>query len=359
MADEKTVENGSHLEARMSRRSFMEKMAAALGGGIVAGGAGGFVTGREFQHRVENPNEITDEPWEIQIRKLELRGQKEGLKDENLRGLHTWLICMWYGANHSYGVFADPNDEYAAASAMYQAISFIDKKDDPKLKGHEDSAGWTVARDSITMNLTSSDFSEDYITNSTGGTITPLMQVRDTLVHELTHFITEDRKEAGAIDIVKQMRPDLANINDVTVRGFRMIFDPDPNNPDVPVVLYLDDFDEASPELIANYHQRTAGLAVGLPTYPEENQTETNQSKIERTLDALEATLKLSGISMDQFAQFHASSDLDGLAIAFADSTDRLFQEDSEKIQYGLSVIVSLKELNRKVIGEHIQNIKS
>lgn len=184
------------------------------------------------------------------------------------------------------------------------------------------------------------------------------MQARDTLVHELVHFITEDRKEAQAIDIVKKLKPELASIEDVTIRGFRMIFDPDPNNPDVPAVFYLDDFDEASTELIANYHQRTAGLGVGLPTYPEENQGETSQSKIEKTLDALEATLKLSGISMDQFAELHAHSNLDGLAIAFADSTSRSFQDDVEKIQYGLSVIDSLKQLNRKVIGEHIQSIK-
>lgn len=49
---------------------------------------------------------------------------------------------------------------------MYQAISYIDKEDDPRLEGHTDFAGWTLNRESITMNLTSSDFSEEYTTDA-------------------------------------------------------------------------------------------------------------------------------------------------------------------------------------------------
>ncbi len=296
---------------------------------------------------------------EIQIRKVELRSKEGGLRDEKLRDLYTWLICQWYGVNHSFGAFADPNNEYAAAQAMYAATSFIEDENDSRLVGHENDAAWTVARESISMDLTSPRLKEDYLPNTTGETITPFMQMRDTLVHELTHFIVEDRKDAQIIDMVRQIKPEVSQISDVTVRGFRMLFDPDPNNPDIPIIPYLVDFDEASTELIANYYQRTSGLAVGLPSYPEGDQSETGQYRIEKTIDALEATLKLSGISMDQFAQLHSHSDLDGLAKAFADSTSRSFQNDAEKIQYGLSLIVAIKDLDHKYMGEHIQNIKT
>lgn len=295
---------------------------------------------------------------EIQIRKVELRGKKEGLRDERVRDLYTWLICLWYGVNHSFGTFAEPNNEYAAAQKMYISITFIEDEKDPQLQLHPNFAGLTYSRESILMNLTDPELREEYLLNTTGGTITPLMQMRDTLVHELTHFITEDREDAQIIDMVRGLKPEAANIKAAKVSGFRIYYDPDPNDPNVKAIEYLDDFDEAATELIANYYQRTAGLAVGLPSYPEGDQPEVSQSRIEKTLNVLEATLKLSGISMDSFAELHAHSDLDGLGRAFADSSRKSFQSDTEKIQYGLSVIVALKELDHNYLGGHIQNIK-
>ncbi len=356
MADEKTSEGNP--SSSISRRGFFGRAGKTIVGAAAAGFGTGFGVGREVEYRQENPDELTTEPWEIQIRKLELRSKPEGLRDEVLRNNYTWLITMWYGRDHSFGAFAAPDDEYAAAEKMYSSTSFITDESDSRLEGYENFAGWTFAQDSILMNLTSAGLREEYTYNSSGGVITPPMQMRDTLVHELTHFITKERKEAAIIDKVKKLKPEFNGINDVTINGFKILFVPNSNDPSVPAIQYLDDFDEASTELIANYYQRTAGLAVGLPSYPEQNQTESDQSRIERALDALEATLKLSGISMDQFAELHAHSDLDGLAKAFADSINKVFQDDTEKIQYGLSIIVALKELDRKAIGEHIQRIR-
>lgn len=342
------------LKSQVSRRGFFKTFA----GGAVAGAAAGFAAGREVEYRHENPDDVTDEPLEIQIRKLELRGKQTILKDENLRSLYIWLITSWYGYNHSFGIFADPQDERAVASRIYSSISFIEDKKDSRLEGSENFAGWTYPQDSIFLNLTSTEFDEDYTYNTTGGAITPPMRMRDSLVHEMTHFITTPREEAQIIDIVRKSRLELTGINAIAITGFSMVFDPDPSNPDVSIIQHLDDFDEASTELIANYYQRAAGLAIGLPNYPEENQTELDQSRIEKTLDALEATLKLSGITIDQFAELHANSDLDGLAKALADCTNRAFKDDLEKIEYGLSIITALKNLDRKTIGEHIQSIK-
>lgn len=359
MADGKIPEGNPSIIDRwfrtpISRRELGREVAK---GTVIAGAAaaGGFGIGREAEFRFENPSDVTDEPWEIQIRKLELRGGKDALKDENLRNLYTWLTVMWYGAGHSFGVFDDPNDEYASATAMYKAIAFIDNETDPELEGHENFAGWTYPREAIVLNLISPDLKE---LNTTGGVITPLMSMRDTLVHELTHFITEDRSEGQSIDIFRKIHPEVANIKDVKISGFRMIFDPDPNDPNAKTIDYLIDFDEASTELIANYYQKIAGLAVGLPSYPEENQTDSNQSKIEKTLGALEATLTLAGISMDQFAQLHSTSNLDGLAKAFSDAATRTFSDDVQKVEYGLTIIDSFRTLDRKVIGQYIQEIK-
>ncbi len=346
--------NREWLKTNIRRREFI----GAVGGAAV-GTALGVAIGREIEYRHENPAEVTVEPLEIQIRKLELRGDQEGLKNKELRELHAWLVCSWYGAIHSFGAFADPNNEYAAAQKMYSSISLMEDEHDPRLQDQESFAGLTVPRESVWINLTSPELREAYLFNTSGGVITPLMQERDILVHELTHFITEFRKDGQIIAAVEQLRPDLADITDVTISGFRLLFDPDPDDSGIPVIRYLDDFDEATTELIANYYQRTAGLSVGLPSYPEGDQSETGQYRIEKTLDALEATLKLSGISMDQFAELHAHSDLDGLAVKLADSTNNLFQSDLEKIEYGLSIIIALKELKHEVLGKHIQNIRS
>lgn len=345
------------FRTRVTRRGFAKLAAVGVGEGVAV--AVGYGLGRRIEYEHQNPNSVTEEPLEIQIRKVELRGGQEGLKDEELRSLSTWLICSWYGFNHSFGAFSDPDNEYAATRRMYASTSFIEDEQDPRLQNRAPFAGSTVPGESIEINLTSPELKQAYLYNTTGGTITPLMQMRDTLTHELTHFITKERRDAEIIDLIKQTKPEFANIDDVAIRGFRIYFNPDPNDPESSVLEYLDDFDEAATELIANYSQRTAGLAVGLPTYPEGDQPEASQSKIEKTLDALEATLKLSGISMDHFAELHSQSDLDALAKAFADSTTLSFQTDFEKIQYGLSVIIALKELDRRYIGEHIQNIKA
>lgn len=339
-----------------SRREFIKKGAAATIGAATAV-AGGFAVGRQVEYSEKNPMEVTDEPLEIQIRKVELRGGQEGLRNDELRSLYTWLVCSWYANNHSFGAFADPNDKGATAKKMLNAISFIHDSNDPRLQGNERFNGMTEPGESVWIDLTEAKLKKTYLSNSTGGSITPLMFMRDILVHELTHFITKVKWDARAIAIVKRAKPELKNLNIVEVSGFSMIFHS--NDPKIEDIDYLDDFDEAATELIANYYQRTAGLAVGLPYYPEEDQTEISQSKIEKTLDALEATLKISGIAMDQFAELHCISDLDGLAKAFADSTTKSFQSDSEKIEYGLSVIDALRNFDRMFLGEHIQSIKA
>ena len=94
MADEKSPESGSNpvanwLKTRVSRRGFGKAVASGA-----AGAAAGFGIGREVEYRHENPNEVTDEPWEIQIRRLELKGKQEVLlKLQNLDFLLLFQSC--------------------------------------------------------------------------------------------------------------------------------------------------------------------------------------------------------------------------------------------------------------------------
>jgi hypothetical protein len=340
-------------EGLSSRRGFIQKGLTALAGTAVAS----FAAGKQAEYGEKNPMEVTNEPLEIQIRKVEQRGGQEGLRDERLRDLYTNLVCLWYAANHSFGAFQDLSSGQNAAQKMYSSIHFVQDKNDKRLEIIGKAAAIAFPGDSMYFDLTLPEYQKTYNTNS-GVLITPLMFMRDYLVHELTHFITKVNREpdAMAVTIVTKSKPELRNLRNTFRSGFGMSFHSDDQK--VEDIEYLEDFDEASTELIANYYQRTAGLAVGLPWYPDDDHTNTSQTRVEKTIDALEAILKLSGISIDQFALLHRNSDIDGLAKVFADSTTKTFQSDSEKVEYGLTVVDSLRNLDRRFLGEHIQAIK-
>ncbi len=331
----------------MRRRQAIQETGVGL-----AGAAAGFLGGQELQRRVEQSLDF-DDPIEIQIHRLELKN-KEGLGNKELRDRYTWLLAFWYAHDHSFGALSEPDDEYGAIK-LSNAVTFIEDPNDSRLEGRENVAGWTT-REEIFMKLT--NLTEPYVYRTTGGTVTPLMEYRDTLVHEFTHFITKEVRSAQVFDVIRQQKSEFPNITDFKGSGFRVYFDPDPENSELPYTAHLVDFDEAATELIANHYQRTAGLATGLPSYPEANQADTDKSQIERTIDTLEASLKIVGISMDKFAELHKESDLDGLTILLADKTDKVFASDTEKIRYGLSIIDALRTTDRKFLGEYIGSIK-
>lgn len=329
--------------------------------GVVAGAstAIGMGVGKELYRQEQSKLEVTDEPLDVQIRKLEQRAGQEGLRNQKLRSHYTWLVAQWYGQKFSLGAFHDENDEFAAATKIYTSIISIESENDPRLVGFEGAAGWTVPGESISMNLTTSQIQESYSTSRSGATITPLMAYRDTLVHEITHFITEPREEAIAIDLIKAANPQFKEMKAAKLSGFRIYFDPDPDNPDLPIVQHMADFDEAATEFIANYEQRISGLATGLPTYPEGDFDEFNQTHIERTIDTLDATIKLAGIKPEVFMIYHKLSDLDGLAKNFAEATSISFATEEVKVEYGLGIINAIRNIDRTALGEFVKRIKA
>lgn len=347
------------IRVPLTRRQFTKEAASGvLIGGAVAGGLG-FAVGREAESRLREALEITDEPLEIQIKKVELRAKQERLTNKELRDHYVYLLSLWYGINHSFDTLTNPEEEFAPSLSIYKAITYIEDESDLKRVGHETAAAWTIPRDEIVVDLTNYTYQQEYSETSTGGIITPLMYLRDNLIHEMTHFITEERREARIIDFIREANPTVATIADVKVLGFRVLFDPDPSNPEVDFVPYLIDFDEAATELIANHHQATAGLATGLPSYPDIEQDTNDKSKVEKAIDALDATLKLAGIPVDVFAKLHAKSDLDGLAILLADATKTPFADNIEKIRYGFSIIQVLEAVDHNTLGQYIQSLKN
>lgn len=342
------------MRAVVRRRSALSHGIAGAGGAAL--GAAVHFGYDQYEH---NKLEVTDEPLDVQIRKLEQRAGQEGLRDEKLRLHYTWLLAQWYGERFAMGAFYDEKNPYAAAEAIYAAISLIASEVDPRLQGFEGAAGWTVAGESITMNLTAAQVQESYFTNKTGASITPLMSYRDTLVHEMTHFIVEPREVALSIDQIKRSNPEFRDMKAAKLTGFRIYFDPDPDNPELPIVQYMDDFDEACTEYIANYAQRISGFTTGLPTYPEGDVDEHNQSRIERIMDTLEGTIKLAGITPEDFMIYHKLSDLDGLSKRLAEATTGRFLTDAAKVVYGLRIIDAVRTVDRAVLGEFVKQIKS
>lgn len=346
-------------EQKGSRRFHVDRR-GVISHGIVGGagvvlGAGGEIA-REWyeQKRLE----VTGEPFDVQIRRVEQRVGQEGLRDRKLLEHYSWLVALWYGEKFSLGAFYDGNNPFAAAEVIHAAIYLIESESDPRLKGNENLSAWTNPGESITMNLTTRQMQEKYPTNPTGATITSLMVYRDNLTHEMTHFITEPRDQAIAIGIIKTQNPQFGNMKKATLSGFRIYFDPDQDNPGLPVEEYLDDFDEAATEFIANYEQRISGLAVGLPSYPEAAIDEQDQSKVEKIIETLDGTIKLVGIRPEQFMILHRLSDLDGLAKFLAEATTRRFLTDEAKITYGLRIIDAIRRVDRAVLGDFVRQIR-
>lgn len=334
----------------ISRRNFLKGAGLAILGGI----AGSLPERRKGF-------ESTGEPYDIQIRNFEQKYKDiPNLKDRELRDYYVWLLSLWFGENKTSGIFTEENDPYAAAGELYIATYSIEDENDEVLRGNERNAGWVETKmvdeqtkKFIYMNLTSWMFNEQSRYTNSGATLPMLVSFRDVLTHEFVHFITIPRYEAETFNLVKEIKPEFADFANVKIEGFMMTLDPDPNNPEVKCQLLLNDFDEAATEFIANYYQRTSALTVGPPAYDNPD-----RPGIEKAINLLEATLKIANISMEQFADFHALSDLDGLALVFADATDRQFETDQDKVRYGLSIIVALDQGDRRRLGQYLQETK-
>jgi hypothetical protein len=142
------------LNTTIRRRGFIQ------GAGVGTAGVIGFIGGIKAEQQQENRLEVTDDPIEIQIHRVELRNGQEGLRDKALRDHYTWLVAQWYGLNHSFGAFVDPQNEYAAAESIYNSITFIEDPDDPSRR--EGLDGWAYPGDEIFIDLTSDEFQSGY-----------------------------------------------------------------------------------------------------------------------------------------------------------------------------------------------------
>lgn len=326
----------------INRRIFLKTVGVV---GVAAAVAGfGIRKALEDTSGKDRPEITSDDSVEIQIRRFENANQLKGLEDDDFRNKYVWLLAQWY-AQFTPRTFADPSNPYAAAEKIYKSTFYITDPKDENLKGNEENAGWAQSGENIFINLTQKQFSEQGI-NPQASVTPPIILLRDVLTHEMTHFITLKRTDSKSLKVLgKSMGKNFAYIN-----GFRLYVD-DYNDE-------YADFDESVTEFIANYYQRISGFAVGLPSYPDFAQSEAKKSKVEKIIDTLDATLKFAGINVDQLALLHATSDLDGLAIAFANATTRTFKDGDEKLNYGLSIIQALRETDNKTLGKYIGEIK-
>lgn len=323
--------------ARFTRRKA-EQVAIPVGlgaTGLVAFNAG-FQIGINTS---ENPTdfEITQEPYEVEIRRFEERFKPNNLRNEKVRSKYMWLLSQWLASDKTFDVFEDEGHQ-TVSNRVYHAIEFITDPSDKRLQNHETDAAWAEPHESIFFNLTIDQFNQKYAPNATGALLTPYMFLRDTFTHEFVHFIVLERSDQEMISIIRNRKREYDKYPNASVTGFKVLFWKDKELKEE-----LDDFDEASVELIANYYQRNAGLVVGPPFYPDDN-----RPNIQQAISLLEATLEIVGLSIDDFAQHHAYSDFDGLAKTFASVSNRTFRSDIDQIEYGFSMIDSIRRGNKR-----------
>ncbi len=297
---------------------------------------------------------LTSDPIDVQIREFEQKHNKlENLNDRQLRNQYAWMLSVWFNDKTS-GVFVDESDPYAVATKIYTSTHYVENEDDPNFKDHEHDAGWAYRQEEIYLNLTSRQFNEQSVETKGGATLPILVLFRDTLSHEIIHFMAIPREEAESFNLIRELNPGYQNYANTEIAGFAAYFVTNPNNPESEFKTFFSDFDEASTEFIANYYQRTSAFVVGPPSYDNPD-----RPGIEKAINLLEATLKIADISVEDFAKLHAHSDLDGLATALADVTTHQFNNNTDKIRYGLSIIVAMEKGDRKTLGQYFQETKS
>lgn len=341
--------------ATMSRRSFLRGLVA--GAGLAALGTATLLIPADRRVEPVESFKLTDDPIDLHIRRFESQFHPDNLSDEKLRNTYVWLLAQWF-ADKTFGLFDSPDNPTAAAEKLYNAIEWVTDLEDERFKEFPERAAVTETpitengKTIIAINLNIPSLNQRYTQTPSGGTVTSLMYLRDILIHEFVHLATKIQDEQLAIELFRQKEPGLTN-QKVIVKGFSINFRVEFEE-DKGTLRFLEDFDEASTEFIANTHQKNAGLAIGPPTYPD-----SERPYIERVIGLLEAVLKIGNISFEEFAKFHAESDIDGLAKAIAGATNEVFATDEEKVNFGLSVIEAVRTSDIKWLGGYLQKIKS
>lgn len=287
---------------RSTRREFLTKL------GIGAGAFGaGVVTGSAWE-TVSLPELTSDEPYNLQIPKFEYKLRNDELINiPEGRSQMAWLISLWF-AERTNEFLKEP---LANAEQIYRSIEWITDSKDERIKGNENSLAWVTHDEEtgkrILVNLTHEGYKKGNSRNSWGAALAPITVLRDTLTHEMVHFITKTAEDEEATTLVSDIRG--IKMKSPIVSGFRIAYlDENGENK-----VIFDDFDEATTEIISKHLQLTSGIGPGLPEYSEEA-----IPRIEQTIRNLRAFLDLFDISiLSELAIWHAYSDPARLAQEF------------------------------------------
>ncbi len=325
------------------------------GAAFVGGAASGFIGGYNYQPpgTTTDPFEITSEPYNLQIARFEHLLSSEDLAHPAVRSNYIWLLSLWYGLDKTFGIFTKRDTPYAAAERIYSAVRWIDSEEDEALKSNGNSMGWAVPQEYLVLNLTHYGFERGKSFNSSGAPLPPITTLRDVATHEFTHLIVVPQERAESFSVIKEMKNEYFQMANVSIQGFRIYLDPDPSDEKVPLVEVYDDFDEAATEVITKHWQTTSGIGPGLPAY-----SEYAIPGIERTIRVLRGTLDLLDIPVETFALYHAYSNLDGLAMEFAERANRR-NTRREEIRFGMSLIEAIRAGDTSIIGEYLKTSKA
>ncbi len=292
--------------------------------------------------------DITNEPYEIQIQRAEKKYKPKNLKGINseLRNEFTWLVALWFAKDKTFNVLGE-KDTVATATRIYRAIEWIEDATDKRRKDNELKSAWTTASESIRIDLSQDDaFNRSKSYNSLrGSNETPLTYLRSTLIHEFVHFIGKQRSDALSFSILKQSKPEYRQYIPRYIEGFKIGFFPVPDNTlEHKGVEFLVDFDEAATELIATSWQKASGWEI-VPTYSPD---------VNKAIDLFQKIIDHNWITFIDLAIYKANSDLDGLAIKFAEATDQQFVNNEAKVHYGLWVVSKIEKGDSLVLEKFI-----
>lgn len=298
---------------------------------------------------------ITDEPYEIQIRKVEHLFKPTDLKGKNsgLRNEFAWLLALWFARDKTFDVFG--KDTLTSASKLYKSIIWIENEKDTKRKDNEGKAAWTDAHQLIRV-----DLSQDQVFNhlfsynvyQEGDMYTPLTYLRKTLIHEFVHFIGGRKyEESISFSYIKSdLKEKYLNLIFNYVEGFKVNVDPTPDNVKDKNREPLTDFNEAATELIATYWQKSSGWDIA-PYYADPN--------VQKSIYLLEKTLEKTNIPITELAKFSVNSDLDGLAKRLAEKTKEYnYETEDDKIKVGLWVIGNIENGDLKELENYWQEVE-
>lgn len=298
---------------------------------------------------------ITDEPYEIQIRKVENLFKPTDLKGKNsaLKNEFAWLLALWFARDKTFDVFGE--DALISASKLYQAIIWIEDGKDERRKDNEGKVAWTDAHQSIRVDLSQDEqFNRPFSYNvyQEGDMYTSLTYLRKILVHEFVHFIGGRKydKPISFSPIKADLKKKYPNLIFNYIEGFKVNVDPTPINAKDKNREPLRDFNEAATELISAYWQKSSGWDIA-PYYADPN--------VQTAIQLLEKTLEKTDISIAELAKFSVNSDLDGLAKRLAEKTkEYTYETEDDKIKVGLWVIGNIENGNLKDLENYWQQVK-